>query len=196
MRWSPPLVAAALGAAVFWQVTDGLRAITTEGARRLAVAEAPLPVPVVMLETMDTKQVPLTPQDGEVVLVEFIFTTCPVICQVAAIDFAALRDRLVAEGAQVRMISVSFDPERDDPEAMLAYGEGHGADGKVWTVARPAPADLPALLDTFGVTVIPDEWEGFEHNAAIHLIDPTGHFSAVFDTDAIGEAAEAVAERS
>ena len=196
MGWLSPVIAAALGAAAFWEATDGLRALTAEGARRIAVAEAPVPTPDVRLETMRGEIVPLRPQNGEVVLVEFIFTTCPVICQAAAIDFAALRDDLVATGADVRMISISFDPTRDDLEAMLDYGERHGADGRIWTVARPSAQDPPDLLKTFGVTVIPDEWEGFQHNAAIHLIRPDGGFSAIFDTEAVDEAARAVADQS
>ena len=41
------------------------------------------------------------------------------------------------------------------------------------------------MMKLFGVTVIPDEWGGFQHNAAIHVIDGDGRFSAVFDTDAV-----------
>jgi protein SCO1/2 len=45
--------------------------------------------------------------------------------------------------------------------------------------------DLPDLLELFDVTVIPDEWGGYQHNAAIHVITSDGRFSAVYDTDAV-----------
>jgi len=57
--------------------------------------------------------------------------------------------------------------------------------GNIWTIARPTVEDLEVLMKLFGVTVIPDEWGGFQHNAAIHVIDGDGKFSAVFDTDAV-----------
>ena len=91
---------------------------------------------------------------------------------------------------------MSFDPERDDPEALSVYGEAHGADGAAWTVARPRSEDLPALLERFGVVVIPDNWGGYAHNAAIHLIDRKGRFARLFDIDAVEEAHAAVREHA
>ena len=176
--------------------TDGFRAVTTEGARRIAVAEARPEVPPFQLQSMADEVIPLRPRDGEILLVEFVYTTCPVICQTAAVDFAQIRDSLAARGAKVRLLSVSFDPLGDDLEAMSRYGAAHGAKGKLWTVARPDSKDLTSLLDFFGVTVIPDPWLGFEHNAAIHLIDSQGRFVEIFDTDAIQEVVDAVERRS
>lgn len=185
IRALSPLLVAGIGAGALWHATDGAQAFTSEAARRLDVARAPRPVPAVQLEDMTGQKVPLLPQQDEVVLVEFIYTVCGDICQIAAADFAEIRDQLQAREIPVRMISVSFDPERDNPEQMGLYGEAHEADGYMWTVARPTPTDLPTLLRLFDVTVIPDEWGGYQHNAAIHVIDLDGQFSAVFDTDAV-----------
>jgi protein SCO1/2 len=46
---------------------------------------------------------------------------------------------------------------------------------------RNHPAALRALLDTFGVVVIPDGMGGFVHNAAIHLVDEEGRLGAIYD---------------
>ncbi|OBY24425.1 SCO family protein [Leisingera sp. JC1] len=184
-RALPSVLAAVAGGGILWQVTDGAQAFTSEAARRLDVVQSPRQVPEVLLEDMVGRQVPLLPQAGEVVLVEFIYTVCGDICQISAADFAEIRDRLRAQGARVRLLSVSFDPERDTPEQMAIYGDAHEADGVMWTVARPRQKDLPGLLKLFDVTVIPDEWGGFQHNAAIHVISGDGSFSAVYDTDAV-----------
>lgn len=193
-RALPSFLAAALGGGILWQATDGAQAFTSEAARRLDVARAPRAVPDVLLEDMSGRRVPLLPQQGEVVLVEFIYTVCGDICQIAAADFAEVRDDLMAQDVNARLISVSFDPERDTPEQMAVYGDAHEADGGVWTIARPSPQQLPQLLALFGVTVIADEWGGYQHNAAIHVIDPGGRFSAVFDTDAVEAVAAHAAE--
>ena len=183
-RILPSCLVASLGLSGLWGATDGGQAFTSEAARRLDVARHPRPVPPIQLEDMSGQLVPLQPQGGEVVLVEFIYTVCGDICQIAAGDFAEIRDRLAALGKPVRMISLSFDPARDTPEQMALYGEVHDADGEIWTVARPTLSDLSAMLDLFDVTVIPDEWGGFQHNAAIHVIENDSRFSVVFDTDA------------
>jgi protein SCO1/2 len=185
---------ATVGTAMLWQATEGGRALTTEVARRLSVAEAPRPVPDADLETMTGAHQHLYPDPGGVTLVEFIYTTCPTLCQSAGADFARLRDRALAAGLgpRLRLISLSFDPETDDPAQMAAYGAAHGADGTVWTVARPDPAALPGLLAAFGVTVIDDDWGGYTHNAAIHLVDDRGRLAAITDTEDVAGAMAAV----
>ena len=185
VRALPSVLAAVICGGILWQTTDGAQAFTSEAARRLDVVRAPRAVPEVQLEDMAGRQVPLLPQAGEVVLVEFIYTVCGDICQIAAADFAEIRDHLQARGLRVRLLSVSFDPERDTPEQMAIYGDAHDADGAMWTVARPLQKDLPDLRELFDVTVIPDEWGGYQHNAAIHVITSDGRFSAVYDTDAV-----------
>ena len=179
-----------LGCAALWQATDGFRAITAESARRLAVVEAPRPVPPAMLETMLGDSYALAQQG--VTLVEFIYTTCPTICQASGGDFAELRDYLGAASLQVPMVSVSFDPLTDDLAALRTYGSLHTATGNPWTIARPSAKDLPGLLDTFMVTVIADEWGGYEHNVAVLLINKEGEFAGAFDTRAFDEIRGAV----
>ncbi|PKP78236.1 MAG: SCO family protein [Alphaproteobacteria bacterium HGW-Alphaproteobacteria-3] len=173
------------GLAVLWQATDGGQALTAERARRLTALRDMPAVPEVVLETMTGTPLPLGGPTKRATLVEFIYTTCPTICQAAGAEMARLADDVRAAGLDesVRLVSISFDPGRDDPDALNAYGEGHGADGALWTVARPDPDDLPALLATFGVVVIPDRWGGFTHNTALHVVDAGGRLRAIVDYD-------------
>jgi len=97
---------------------------------------------------------------------------------------ARLRDRLATGplAGRVRLVSLSFDPARDDPARMAEYGRWHEADGAVWTVARPVMRDdLDALLDAYGVTVIRDRMGGFTHNTALHVVSPEGRLAAILD---------------
>jgi protein SCO1 len=184
-------VASAFSAAL-WEGTDGLRAFTTEGARRLSVIELPRPVPAVRLIDMRGRELTLTDAIGRVVVVEFIYTTCPTICVALGESFAKLRDQIQMAGLAngVRLISISFDL-RDSPEALRDYAQMHSADGDLWITARPENEQaLSALLKTFGVTVIPDGADGFVHNAALHVVDRQGRLVAIFD---IGEEAQVLA---
>lgn len=186
--------AALLGCAALWHATDGFRAVTAEGARRIEVAEAPVPVPPFPLQVMDGRWIDFPGSGQAPVLLEFIYTACPTVCQVSGGDFAELGQRLAAAGRAVPMYSISFDPVKDDLAALQSYAEDHGATGGIWTVARPTPADLARILGLFGVTVIPDGWGGYTHNVAVLLIDRNGAFAGAFDTrdfEAIRAAVEA-----
>ena len=179
-----------LGVAALWHATDGFRAVTGEGARRVQIAAAPAPVPPVAVETMTGAWHRLDRQGPA--LVEFIYTTCPTICQTSGGDFAELRDHLRDAGLSVPMYSISFDPGNDDLPALQEYADAHRALGDPWTVARPRSEDLPVLLDTFRVTVIPDDWGGYQHNIAVLLINGDGAFAGVFDTRAFDDIRHAV----
>ena len=189
------LIAVILGASVLWSATDGLQVVTTEGARRAEVRESPAPVPEVRLEMMDGTTEGLIGTDGRLRLVEFIYTTCPTICRSAGADLARLRDRLKSEGyaGQVRVLSISFDPQTDQVDHLRAYGELHEADHTIWSVARPRQEDLEALLKAFGVIVIPDGFGGYQHNAAIHIVSSSGRLSAILDTSDIDGALTGIA---
>lgn len=55
------------------------------------------------------------------------------------------------------MLSVSFDPEHDDPAALADYQRRVGDHGAGWVAARPLNrADLAALMRLFGVVAVPD----------------------------------------
>ncbi len=180
-----------LGCCTLWQATDGLGALTTEGSRRLEVAAAHPELPDLVLEDMNGREIVLGAPGQTIALAEFIYTTCPTICRTAGEEMAQLRDRLTVLGLgdRVKLMSISFDPAHDDQEAMMDYGELHGADGFVWTIARPGAGDLAVMLDSFGVQVIPDDFGGYEHNAALHLVDRQGRLTRIFDIDDIDGAA-------
>jgi protein SCO1 len=184
------VIIALIFAAGLWQGTDGLRAFTTEGARRLSILEQPRAVPNVRLIDMWGRALTFADEIGRVVVVEFIYATCPTTCVALGESFAKLRDQIKAAGLadRVRLISISFDLARDGPEALRSYAEAHGADGRLWITARPEnEQSLRALLKTFGVIIVPDGTGGFVHNAALHVVDQQGKLVKIFD---IGEEAQ------
>lgn len=178
------LAALVAGCSLLWHATHGLRVFTAEGERRASVEREPREIPHVTLVDMTGERFSFPGQDGSPALVEFIYTRCPTICTQLGETFARLTPEVSRRDASAKLISISFDLAHDDNEALAGYAELHGADGKRWTVARPAgPRDLDALIETFGVTVIADGFGGFEHNAAVHLVNRHGQLAGIFGLD-------------
>lgn len=179
-----------LGAAALWAGTDGFRAFTAEEARRIAVAEHPRPLPPVMLEDQQGRAFNLRDYRGKVVLLEFVYTRCPDLCAALGTSFERIREHISDSKLQnrVALFSVSFDPGHDGPDELAAYADRFGGPDAGWRFARPRDErELQALLEVCGVVVKPDGIGGYQHNAAIHMIDSNGNLVRILDYDAVDE---------
>ncbi len=175
-----------LGISFLWWSTDGFSAFTAETARRLEVLRSPRALPTTLLEDQDGQLFRLQDYQGRLVAVEFIYTRCTTLCRSMGMAFRQIRDRVPAQILQhdFALLSISFDPERDDLSSLKAYGKTYDADGKHWRIARVRnAADLKPLLKAFGVVAIPDGLGGFEHNAAIQLIGRNSKLIQIVDID-------------
>lgn len=175
-----------VGLAGLWSATDGARALTSEGARRLRALAAVQPMPEATLEDGRGHFVPLHSTSGEVTLIEFIYTTCSTVCQSAGDAFLKLQSRIREDpklARSVRMLSLSFDPEKDGRDELESYAQIHEADGNTWKIVRAKPSELRALLEAFGVVVIRDPVFGFIHNAAIHVVRQDGRLVGIYDLE-------------
>jgi cytochrome c peroxidase len=108
---------------------------------------------------IDDKGKPLTLYEllgDKFVLLGFIYTHCSDVngCPLATFVMKKVQDRLYQDaelGAQLRLISLSFDPELDTPAVLRDYA-GHfrreGADWQFLTTA--SDAQLQPILDGYG----------------------------------------------
>ena len=179
------VVVAAGTAALAWE-TDGFRVVTSTGAREFEIERTPPPLPDVRLVDQDGNAFSFNTYKGKPVLVDFIYTRCPTLCGALGEDFhqvQALSDG-AGLGAPLDLLSISFDPQNDDREALKLYGARFGATAPRWRIAVPGnAADLAALLKTFGVVVIPDGMGGFTHNGAIYVVNAQGRLARILDPD-------------
>lgn len=176
------IILAATG--IFWKETDGFSAFTVESARRVDVTRNPRVVPAVFLQSSDGGDVELVSGGPHPTLVEFIYTSCPAICIALGEDFYRLQEKIARDPrfSGVRLLSISFDLERDTPAQLAEYAKAHGARTPAWRIVRPrSVVDMRQLLDAFGIVVKDDGADGFVHNAAIHLIDGRGRLVKIGD---------------
>ena len=181
------LVLCAASGALVWRGTDGFRALTTEQARRLSIAREPRALPNVTLEDQDGHAFTLAEYRGHPVAVDFVYTQCKSVCALLSMGFQRIdRDQRGARSSsdRLQLVSISFDPA-DAPERLRTYARGYRADGRSWRFARVHDAaSLAAMLEAFGVVVIPDRGGDFQHNAAVHLVDADGRLARILDAGA------------
>ena len=183
-------LAAAAYASAAW-LTHDFQVWTAEGARRLEVAQRPVAAPMVLV------QGPVGPPqllrsllaDGQTVtIVDFIYTRCQTVCLALGSTYQQMQDSLQlarqtdAAARRVQLMSISFDSQRDDPQALARYASRLSADAAIWRMVRvPAPEDLARLLASFQVVVVGSSNGDFEHNAALLVIDTHGRLVRIFD---------------
>lgn len=190
-------VVALAGIAAFAWASSGFRVVTSETARRLAVAAEPLEIDDARLIGPGTPLHELRRElaaDGRVALVDFIYTRCTTLCTTLGNEYQQLQREIAAQAVsdRVRLLSISFDPRHDTPEALAAYARRLRADSAVWRFATIDDASqLTHTLETFGIVVIDDEMGGYVHNAAIHVVTPDGRLHRIRD---LGQWRQALAD--
>jgi protein SCO1/2 len=132
---------------------------------------------------------------GAVVLYDFAYAGCGERC--AALDgtMREVQDRLgeldLGE-IPVRLVTISFDPERDTPEALQAYARSAGADPERWRFATGDPKRVKDVIGGgFEVYYAPDGQGGFQFDPALALVDGWGIIRAEYR----GQADEPDADR-
>jgi len=76
---------------------------------------------------------PVTREDliGKVWIVNFIYTHCPDTCPLQSAQMAKLQAGFADEG-DLRLVSITVDPERDTREVLSEYAKRYGADRDRW----------------------------------------------------------------
>jgi protein SCO1/2 len=103
--------------------------------------------PVVTMDGERTSLVEVLNSEQPVML-NFIFTTCTTICPVLSATFTQLQEKLTEEKRQVKMVSISIDPEYDTPEKLQDYARRFNA-GPNWQFLTGESADIIAIEKIF-----------------------------------------------
>ena len=115
------------------------------------------------------------PASGKVVLVTFVYTTCPDVCPLFSAHFAAIQRALDEEKREdYLLLSISTDPKHDTPAKLQAYAQAFKADVKHWHFLTGTQKDLAEVWKNFGVNV-QDHGNGqIQHTNLTTLIDARG----------------------
>lgn len=113
---------------------------------------------------------------GKKVMMNFIFTRCPVatMCPASTMKMSALQRAAKEAGVKgVEFVSVSLDPEYDTPGVLKDYADARGLDLSNWSFLTGPDAAMRQLFAQMGII---REFEGgtIKHNLATLLIDENG----------------------
>lgn len=143
-------------------------------------------VPEYDLTNQVGKVIKTTQFKGQALAITFLFTRCPfpTFCPRLANDFAETQQKLLslANGpTNWQLLTVSIDPEFDQPEVLKAYAEAHNYDPAHWTFATGELGDIIALGNLFGLAFWRDSTGSITHNMRTVVINTEGRVQKVFE---------------
>ena len=143
-------------------------------ASPLLASEARVRVPDVQLTDQNGKVVRVQSglMKGHTVAINFIFTSCTTICSPMGATFGKVQS--LVDPKQVRLISISIDPDTDTPERMHRWGARFKA-GPSWTLLTGPREDVDKLRKAFGLYT-PDR---FAHSPTVVIANAAGEWTRV-----------------
>lgn len=148
---------------------------------KAGVFEPAQPAPEFALQGSDGAALNLARFRGRLVLLVFGFTHCPEVCPTTLATLAQARKELGSAAADVQVVYVTVDPERDDLGRIRQY---LGAFDPSFIGGTEAPDKLAAMRRRYGVvaekvaTKQPNAY-GMNHSTSVWLIDRTGKLRAM-----------------
>lgn len=150
------------------------------------------PAPNFTLTSQDGETISLADLKGQVVVLTFIYTSCPDICPFITQKLRQLQEKLGPEGQAVMVVAISVDPETDTVDRIRQYSEAMGMRdhwyfltgsreelSPVWqayyvaALAEELAAELAATADPATLAQSDTRFSGL-HTAPVYLIDRQG----------------------
>jgi protein SCO1/2 len=119
---------------------------------------------------------------GKIHIVDFFFTTCPTICPIMSSQLSRVHEYF-RNDSQLVILSYSIDPRFDTPEVLQAYATKMDATLPGWHFLSGSLESVYDLADAHGAFARPEKTApgGFEHSAAIILVDGERRVRGVYN---------------
>ena len=201
------------GAPDYWlenvKVTAHAKSPPAAAANMLHMPEPGEQVPDFSLTNQDGKRISVRQYRGKVLLITFIYTRCPFpdFCPRMSANFDEIYQQMSTNAAlaNIRLLSVSFDPEGDTPKVLrdYAYSVAHTHTPALfgrWEFAVPRAADLPKIAEFFALSITPQNGL-LIHNLSTAVIGPDGKIVSWYHgndwqvSDLVKDATEAPASK-
>lgn len=155
------------------------------------------PLPDFSLVDSDSQAVSNKDLEGNFWVASFVFTQCNTVCPQVSGTMARLQQELIDQD-DVRLVSISVDPQHDTPSVLKEYAGRFGADAKRWLFLtgdkeRVHRLVIKGFLQGLQESKVPDEKTGqtITHSPRLILLDRRGHIRGLFSGLAVDEKGEA-----
>jgi protein SCO1 len=138
------------------------------------------PVADALLVDQGGKPRPLSSLRGHRVALTFVYTRCPLpdYCPLMEKHFVEVQQQIKANPklADVRLVTLTLDPEYDTPAVLRPHALDIGADPAVWTFVTGEPNEVRRFAEQFGVHYEIDQTNKWQliHNLRTAVIDADG----------------------
>ncbi len=132
------------------------------------------------LKTQDGKPIALADYQGKPLLVDFIYTQCPLpqFCPLLNVKFAELAHALVGHPPQ--LLSVSIDPEHDTVPVLKAFSAHFDAvNGGNWNFATGTSRQVHDFASNMGLDYWPESGQ-VVHSVVVYLIGKDGKIAKIW----------------
>jgi len=124
-------------------------------------------------QTQGSKNVTLASFAGKPTVVGMIFTHCTYACPRLTADIKNVESELKDEDGKVNYLLVSFDSERDLPDALKKYARDAGLDEN-WTLLHGDEEVIRTLSVLLNIQFSKDAEGNFSHSNIISVLDKNG----------------------
>ena len=149
-------------------------------ALKAGVLSPVMAAPALALQGTDDKPLTLERYRGKVVLLAFGFSSCGEVCPITLATLAGARKKLGADAANVQVVYVTVDPERDDAARMKKF---LGSFDPTFVGGVGSRAQIDAAQKNYGISstkqVYADGNYTIGHSSSIYMIDRAGGLRAV-----------------
>lgn len=113
-------------------------------------------LPNFSLLNQDGKAITRDSLRGSVVIANFIYTSCPDVCPLLTQQMRKVQDRMKSANQDVRLLSISVDPETDTPEVLKKYADAYRPQYQQWSfVTGPLEEIRRVVIEGFRVGLDP-----------------------------------------
>lgn len=145
---------------------------------KAGVFDPPRAAPDFTLSGSNGVELKLSAYRGKVVLLGFGFTSCAAVCPITLGTLAQVQKKLGAQAADVQVIYVTVDPERDDVARLKKY---LSAFNPTFVGGTGTDAQLGAVRKEYGIAAekVAGPDGSYTHSSFIYLIDREGRLRAL-----------------
>jgi protein SCO1/2 len=156
-----------------------MAASTAATAFKAGQFDPPRLAPDFSLQGSDGRTLSIAQFRGKVVLLAFGYSSCSSVCPVSLATYAMARRQMGTAAADVQIVYITVDPDRDVPAHLNAFLHAFDASFLGGTGTEKQLADVRRQYGVSAQRIPAEKDYGYSHSSFTYLIDRTGRIRAL-----------------